>query len=95
MMRTVPLVLVVAATVGACASGDRMYMAAPTPNPYDYRAGPSMMTTSYVGRSADPKVYTGPRSNMMDCSRLTLAQRQFFPLYRYGCADLPTPGDAE
>ena len=38
--------------------------------------------------------YDGPRSNVMDCNSLTLAQRQFVNLYRYGCADLMTPADA-
>jgi hypothetical protein len=92
-LRTMALVVAVAAFVGAC-GGHPDPTASSNANPYDYRTEPST-TTSYVGRSVDPKVYSGPRSNVMDCGRLTLAQRQFFPLYRYGCEDLPTPSDAE
>jgi hypothetical protein len=46
------------------------------------------------GARYDPKVYPGHLSNMMDCKRITLAQRQFINLQRYGCADIPTPSDA-
>jgi hypothetical protein len=45
--------------------------------------------------SADPKVYTGARSSVMDCSPLHARTTAVLPLYRYGCEDLSTPADRE
>jgi hypothetical protein len=88
------ILVMVAATLAACDTR-RAATGPSAPNPYAVPAqSPSAAvdgTNGYATRGAsDPTVYPGPLSNVMDCSRLTLAQRQHVNVYRYGCEDLPS-----